>query len=255
MTLLHALILLAAGLGAGTVNAIAGGGSLITFPILVGIGLPPVSANVSNALSVAPGYAASVLGSRADLAGQGRRIARIVPTVLLGAATGCALLLVTPRAVFDLVVPFLVLGATGTLAFQNRLRGLAGHPKDHTPRRAAVLLHLAVFLCGLYGGYFNAALGVLFIAGLALVLDEPLRRISALKNALSTVVGVVTVLVYGVFGPVNWAAVAVLIPATIAGGLLGARLAQVLPPRVLRVVIIAFGAGAGTVLLIRAVGP
>ncbi|WP_432995291.1 sulfite exporter TauE/SafE family protein [Dactylosporangium sp. CA-233914] len=253
MTALHAAVLVLAGLAAGTVNAIAGGGSLIAFPVLLGIGLPPVSANVSNALSVAPGYGASVFGSRSDLTGQGRRLRRAVPTAVLGALCGCALLLATPRAVFDIVVPFLVLGATATLGFQTRLRKLAGQPRDHSPRKAAALLHLAVFLGGLYGGYFNAALGVLLVAGLSLILDDPLRRVSALKNVLSATIGVVTVVVYGVFGPVNWAVVAVLVPATMVGGFLGARLTQRLPPRVLRTVIITFGATVGGVLLIRAI--
>ncbi|WP_432841727.1 sulfite exporter TauE/SafE family protein [Dactylosporangium sp. CA-092794] len=249
MTLIQAALLLLAGLSAGIVNAIAGGGSLITFPTLLGIGLPPVAANVSNALSVAPGYGASVVGSREDLTGQARRVRQAVPAVTLGALCGCALLLATPRAVFDVVVPFLVLGATATLALQTRLRALAGQHRDLAPRRAAVQLNLTTFLCGLYGGYFNAALGVVLIAGLALVLDEPLRRVSALKNVLSAMVGVVTVVVYAVFGPVNWAAVAVLAPAAMTGGFLGARLAQRLPPRALRVVIIAFGTVVGLVLL------
>jgi uncharacterized protein len=252
MSPIQATVLLLAGLAAGLVNAIAGGGSLITFPVLLGIGLPPVSANVTNALSVAPGYGASVVGSRADLAGQGRRIGQVVPTAVLGAGCGSALLLVTPRAVFHVLVPFLVLGATAVLAFQTRLRRLAGQPRDHSPRRAAALPRLATLLCGLYGGYFNAALGVMVIAALALVLDESLRRISALKNVVTAVVGAVTVLIYSVFGPVNWAAVAVLVPATMAGGFLGARLAQRLSQRVLRAVILTFGTTVGVVLVIRA---
>ena len=126
MGLTEAALLVAAGLAAGIVNAIAGGGSLITFPSMLAIGIPPVSANVSNALSVAPGYASSVVGSRADLRGQGRRSLRVVPTVLAGAGCGCALLLNTPHRVFDFVVPFLVLGAALMLAFQARLRALVG---------------------------------------------------------------------------------------------------------------------------------
>jgi len=252
MEVYQAALLLGAGLAAGGVNAIAGGGSLITFPALIAIGLPPIAANVSNALSVAPGYGASVLGSRADLAGQACRIRRVLPTAVLGALAGCALLLVTSRRVFDLVVPFLVLGAAATLAAQARLRGLVGHPRENSPRRAAALLHVAVFLGALYGGYFNAALGVLLVAGLALVLDETLARVSALKNVLSATIGVVTVLVYSVFGPVNWAAVAVLVPATVAGGYLGARLARRVPARVLRAVIVTFGAAVGGLLLVRA---
>ncbi|GAA2522485.1 sulfite exporter TauE/SafE family protein [Winogradskya humida] len=251
MSPLEALGLLAAGLGAGTVNAIAGGGSLITFPVLIAIGLPGVAANVSNSLSVAPGYASSAVSSRADLTGQRRRVLQIIPTLIVGALGGCALLLLTPRAAFDVVVPFLVLGATAMLAFQNKLRGLAGHPRDYSPRRAAIYLHVAVLLCGLYGGYFNAALGVLLIAGLALVLDEPLRRVSALKNVLSAVVGVVTVLIYSAFGPVNWAVVAVLAPATIIGGFVGAKVARRLPAPVLRWLIITFGTVVGIILLVR----
>ncbi|KUL30784.1 sulfite exporter TauE/SafE family protein [Actinoplanes awajinensis] len=252
MTLAEAVLLLVAGLGAGTVNAIAGGGSLLTFPAMLAIGMPPVAANVSNALAVAPGYGASVLGSRADLIGQGRRILRVIPTALLGALGGCLLLLNTPRRVFDLVVPFLVIGAALTLAGQTRLRALVGHPQQVSPRRATVMLHTAVFLCALYGGYFNAALGVLLVAGLALVLDETLARVSALKNLLSALIGVVTIAVYSIFGPVNWAAVAVIAPATIVGGYLGARVARRLPAAVLRTVIVAFGLTVGTVLLVRA---
>ncbi|TCB97242.1 sulfite exporter TauE/SafE family protein [Micromonospora zingiberis] len=252
MTPTQATLLAVAGVAGGAINAVAGGGSLITFPALLAIGLPPVSANVSNALSVAPGYAASVLGSRADLTGQGTRLRQVIPTAVLGAVAGSTLLLSTPRAVFDLVVPFLVLGATATLAFGSQLRTLAGRTRAHSPHRATGTLHLAVFLCALYGGYFNAALGVLLIAGLALVLDEPLRRVGALKNALAATVGAVTILIYSVFGPVNWAATAVLVPATMIGGYVGARLARRLPPRVLRTVIITFGTAVGVALLVRA---
>ncbi len=253
MTFAEAALLLIAGIGAGMVNAIAGGGSLITFPTMLAIGLPPVAANVSNALSVAPGYASSVVASRADLAGQRQRIRRVVPTALIGALCGCALLLNTPRRVFDLVVPFLVVGAALTLAFQARLRALVGHPQEVTAKRATIMLHTAVFLCALYGGYFNAALGVLLVAGLALVLDETLARVSALKNLLSAVIGLVTVSVYSIFGPVNWAAVAVIAPATVVGGYLGAKVARRLPAGVLRAVIVTFGVGVGLYLFVRAI--
>lgn len=247
MTGWEALALLGAGLAAGGVNAIAGGGSLISFPTLVAIGLPGVAANVTNALSVAPGYVASALSSRPELAGRRRRIIRAIPTVVAGTLCGSALLLLTPRAAFDYVVPFLVLGATAMMAFQGRLRRLTGRPGRHPAR-----LHLTIFLCGLYGGYFNAALGVLLIAGLSLVLDESIQRVGALKNVLSAVVGLTTVLIYSIFGPVDWAAVAVLVPATITGGALGARLARKLSATVLRRVVIGFGAVVGLILLVEA---
>lgn len=250
MDLHEAALLVAAGLGAGIVNAVAGGGSLITFPALIAAGLAPVPANVTNSIAVSPGYLASVLGSRADLP-RGRARA-LLPTAAAGSVAGCALLLATPARAFELVVPFLVLGATAVLAFQDRLRRLVGHPRDLSPRRQAVALQAMVALGALYGGYFGAALGVMFVAVLALVLDEPLVRVTALKNVLSAVTGVTTVVVFALFGPVNWAAVAVLAPAAMLGGYAGARLARRLPSAVLKAVIVTFGTVVGIVLMIRA---
>jgi uncharacterized membrane protein YfcA len=252
MDLSQAVLLLVAGLAAGAVNAVAGGGSLITFPALVAVGLPPVAANVTNSVAVSPGYLASIAGSRADLQGQGGRLRQLVPTAAAGAGAGCALLLLTPARAFELVVPFLVLGAAAALAYQDRLRRLVGHPRHLGPRRSAVTLHTVVGLSAVYGGYFGAALGVLLISALALVLDETLARISALKNAISAVVGLVTVVAFAAFGPVNWAYVALLTPATLIGGYAGARLARRLPAAALRALIVTFGAIIGVVLLVRA---
>ncbi|MEU4162020.1 sulfite exporter TauE/SafE family protein [Actinoplanes sp. NPDC026670] len=242
----EAVALLAGGLTAGAVNAIAGGGSLITFPLLVALGQPGVAANVTNALSVAPGYAASAVGSRPDLIGQGRRILTILPAIVAGTLCGSGILLVTPHEVFDIVVPFLLLAAALMMAFQDRLRNLTGNSANRP-----ALMHLTVFGCGLYGGYFNAAMGILLIAFLGLVLDEPLRRLSALKNVFSAVVGTTTVLIYSIFGPVDWAFVAVLAPATMIGGYIGARVARRLPARALRWIIVGFTTAVATALLAR----
>ncbi len=257
MTLIDACALVLAGFAASMVNAVAGGGSLITFPTLVAIGLPPIPANVTNTLAVAPGYVASVFGSRADLADLSRRrgsrwLLGLLPTALLGTVIGSTLLLATPRRIFDFVVPFLVLGATMVLAFQQRLRAVVGHPRDMSSRRRTVALQGIILLAGVYGGYFTAALGVMLVSTLALVLDETLARVTALKNAISAVVGAVAVVVFALFGPVDWAAVAILVPATIAGGYAGARLARRLPAAVLRIVIVTIGTIVGIVLLVRA---
>ena len=254
MDLSHVLLLVVAGLAAGTVNAIAGGGSLITFPSLIAAGLPSVAANVTNSVAVCPGYLSSVLGSRADLAGQGRRLRTIVPACVAGSVVGCALLLLTPARAFELVVPFLVLAAAATLAFQERLRGLVGQPRTLSPRRRAITLQAVVFGGAVYGGYFGAALGVMYVAALALILDEPLNRINAFKNVLSATVGLVTVVVFAIFGPVHWGAALTVAPATIVGGYVGARLARRLPARVLRALIVTFGTAIGLFLLYRAFG-
>jgi uncharacterized protein len=258
MNLIDAAALLVAGLAAGTVNAIAGGGSLITFPTLVAVGLGTVPANVTNSVAVSPGYVASVYGSRQDLAAlaaaRGRRsLLALVPTAVVGTVIGCELLLHTPQRAFDLVVPFLVLGAAIVLAFQQRLRAVVGHPRDLTPGRQRQALHVTVGVGAVYGGYFGAALGVMLVAALGLVLDEPLSRVNALKNAVSAVVGLGTVVLFALTGPVNWAAVAIVAPASLVGGYSGARLARRLPASVLRVVIVTIGFAVGLVLLVRAV--
>jgi uncharacterized membrane protein YfcA len=252
MDLSDVALLAVAGLAAGTVNAMAGGGSLITFPALVASGLPPVAANVTNSVAVFPGYAASVLGSRADLRELARsqpgRLWALAPTAAVGTAAGAALLLATPARAFEVVVPFLVLGAGAVLAFQQRLRALVG---QRTSNRA-VALHAMVGLGCVYGGYFGAALGVMLVAALGLVLAESLARVSALKNAVSAVVGLVTVVAFAIFGPLDWPSVAVVAPASLIGGYAGARLARRLPGPVLRVVIVSFALIVGGILLVRA---
>jgi uncharacterized membrane protein YfcA len=259
MNAAHIALLLGAGFAAGAVNAVAGGGSLVTFPALLSTGLSQIAANVTNSVAVSPGYVASVYGSRTDLAelaAAQRRVLllRLLPTTIAGAVAGCVLLRVTPPSAFAWIVPFLVLGAAVVLAFQDRLRGVVGHPRDMTPRGRAVALHVTVGLAATYGGYFGAALGVMLVASLGLVIDEGLKRINALKNAISAVVGLVTVVAFALFFPVNWADVALLAPATMAGGYLGARLARRLPPLVLRTVIVSLGLVVGVVLLFKALG-
>ena len=161
------------------------------------------------------------------------------------------MLLLTPARAFELIVPFLVLAAAATLAFQERLRGLVGHPRALSERRAGVTIQIVVFVGAVYGGYFGAALGVMYVAALALVLDETLNRINALKNVLSASVGLVTLVVFAIFGPIHWGAALTLAPATIVGGYAGARLARRLPARVLKVLIVSFGTVIGLVLLYR----
>jgi uncharacterized membrane protein YfcA len=251
MDLPHILLLVAAGVAAGVVNAVAGGGSLITFPTLLAVGLPPVDANVTNSVSVFPGYVSSVVGSRADLP-RGRRLLALIPTAIVGAVAGCLLLLATPARAFEVVVPFLVLGAAAVLAFQNQLRQVVGHPRSMSEQRRTLSLHAIVGVGAVYGGYFGAALGVMLVASLGLVLDETMARISALKNAVSAVVGCVTVVAFAISGKVNWVDVLVLAPATIVGGYVGARIARRLPSQVLRAVIVVFGLIVGLILLWRA---
>jgi uncharacterized membrane protein YfcA len=148
-----------------------------------------------------------------------------------------------------------VLGAAAVLAFQDRLRTMVGNPHELPPRRRTITVHGIVLAGATYGGYFGAAMGVMMVASLGLVIADTLARISALKNVISTIVGLATVVVFSLFGPVDWVAVAIVAPATIAGGYSGARLARRLPNAVLRWLIVAFALVVGTVLLVRAFRP
>lgn len=254
MDLLDAPVLPVAGFAAGVVNAIAGGGSLITFPTLVALGLPPVAANVTNSVAVTPGYLGSVAGSWTDLADLAarRNLVALLPTAVVGSVVGCLVLLTTPERAFDLVVPFLVLGAAGLIGFQQRIRNAVSRRGGLNGNPSTVLLHLTVGLGATYGGYFGAALGVMLIAALALVMGESLAHTNALKNAISAVVALATVVVFGLFGPVDWSAAAVVAVTSVFGGYVGARLARRLPARWLRAFIVTIGGGVGLALLARA---
>ncbi len=250
MQVTEALLLAGAGLLAGAVNAVAGGGSLILFPALIATGYGTLAANVTNSVALWPGYAGGVAGFREELAGQRGRVLSLSLTAATGAAVGCVLLLATPPSAFDVVVPFLVLAASLLLAVQPRVASLVGPPsEDH--RANAKVLYPAVGLAAVYGGYFGGALGVILLGVLALTVRDSLRRLNGLKAALSLVVASVTVVAFGLFGPVDWAAVAVVAPAALAGGFLGAKVARRLNDRALRWAVVGFGIVVAILLFVR----
>jgi uncharacterized protein len=242
--------LLVAGLVAGAVNAVAGGGSLLVFPALLAVGFPPLAANVTNSVAQWPGYVGTVAGARHELVGQGRRLALTSIVAVIGSAVGCVLLLVLPASVFDAVVPVLVLAASALLGLQPWLKRWIGTPEAGRPDRNAVLLP-AVFLAAIYGGYFGGALGVILIATLSLCAGDELKRLNAAKAVLSLVVATVTVVIFALEAPVDWAAVGLLAPTTLIGGYLGARLARRLPENVLRAAVVVLGIAVGVYLLVR----
>jgi len=245
-----ALLLAGSGLLAGAVNAVAGGGSLILFPTLVATGYGTLEANVTNSVALWPGFVGGVVGFRRELAGQRARAISLSITAAAGSAVGCVLLLATPPSAFDVVVPFLVLAASLLLAAQPRVSTLVGPPSaDH--RANARVLYPAVGLAAVYGGYFGGALGVILLGVLALTVHDTLRRLNALKAALSLVVASVTVVAFGLFGPVDWAAVAIIAPAALAGGFLGARVARRLNDRALRWAVVVFGVVVAVLLFLR----
>ena len=249
MTPETAALLAGAGLLAGAVNAVAGGGSLISFPALLAAGYPPVTANVTNTVALLPGYAGSVAGGRPELAGQRGRVLLLGATSAVGAVAGAVLLLTTPGEVFRAVVPFLILLACALLLAQPRLAArVRARSGAGVAERSPVLL-VSVLLAGAYGAYFGAGLGVMLLGVLGIVLAERLARVNALKNVLSTVVNGVALLAFGIFGPVAWEAVAVIAVTALAGGYLGARVARRIPSAVLRAAVVAYGVVVAVVLL------
>lgn len=250
MPFTHLVLLVVAGGLSGAVNALAGGGSLLLFPALLAVGLPPLAANVTNSVIQCPGSLGLVLGSRQELHGQQGRVRSTVSVAAAGSLVGSLLLLVLPATLFDAVVPGLVALASVLLGAQPWLARWIGEPETGAPDRRAVLLP-AVFLGAIYGGYFGGALGVILIAVLALTAHDDLRRLNAVKGVLSLIITLVTVVVFAIGAPVDWLAVALLAPANLVGGFLGAKLAGRLPAPVLRAGVVVVGLAVSIYLFAR----
>ncbi len=243
-------LLAGAGLLAGGVNAVAGGGSLIAVPALLAAGYPPETANVTNTVALFPGYAGSVAGGTKELDGQRPTVRVLAITGVLGGIGGAVLLLTTPGDVFEAVVPFLILLACALLVVQPRLARLVQQRAAERRSSHSPVMLLAVLLAAVYGAYFGAGLGVLLLGLLGVFLAEPLRRINALKNVSSLVINTVALIAFGVFGPVAWEAVLVIAVTALAGGFLGAKVASRIPSSLLRAAVVLYGVVVSVILLV-----
>jgi uncharacterized membrane protein YfcA len=233
----------AAAVGAGIVNAVAGGGTLITFPSLVALGVPSVRSNITNTVALCPGYFGGAYAQRADLAGRPRRLRVLSIVAAFGGLLGSILLVISPEDLFEGIVPFLLLLACALLAFQDRLRRLVrtrpdAETHDATP---SPLVVGGVFAATVYGGYFGAGLGIIVLAMLGVLLDESITRLNALKSAISLVTNVVAALFFMFSGDVVWSLALVMAPASLVGGAIGGRLVGHLNPRVMRALVIVIG--------------
>jgi uncharacterized protein len=238
----YALIALAGAAG-GLVNAIAGGGTLITFPALTALGVPAVLANVTSTVALCPGYLGATLAQARDLRGQRGRLALLMPAALAGGLVGALLLLASGEKLFRDVVPFLILAASLLLAVQERVRAWVArrHRSPASPHGRALLAVAPVALACVYGGYFGAGLSVVVLAVLGALLDDTLTRLNALKHALALAANAGAAVLFVSTGSVPWAAALVMAAAALAGGAVGGRVAARLPPVALRRAVVALG--------------
>ncbi|MDT0350223.1 sulfite exporter TauE/SafE family protein [Pseudonocardia charpentierae] len=243
-------IIALAGLWAGLINAVVGSGTLVTFPVLVALGYPPVTATTSNAIGLITGSITGAVGYRSELEGQGRRLTRYAVASLLGAILGAVLLLKLPADAFETIVPVLV-GISVILVLVQPLLSRRLSNRTAVNRTASPLLYVLIFLVGIYGGYFTAAQGIMLVGVMGLLVADPLQRLNAFKNALAAVVNVVAGVIYAFVAPVSWPVVAVLAVSSTVGGLLGATVGKRLSPKVLRGVIVVIGVAAVVHLLIE----
>lgn len=254
--LLQALAIFAVGLAAGTINTVVGSGTLITFPTLLAFGYAPVLANVSNNIGLVPGVASGVVGYRAELTGQRRRILRLGTASLGGGLVGAILLLTLPQSAFKAIVPVLIGVAVVMVIIQPRLaawvaarHGTAAAVPDATEAIGGPVLWVLVFLAGIYGGYFGAAQGVLLIGMLGIALGDTLQRINAVKNVLAGLVNGLAAIVFIIATHVDWGVAGLIAAGSIIGGQLGARIGRRLPPWGLRLLIVCVGVAALVKLL------
>jgi hypothetical protein len=279
--LLHALAIFAVGIAAGTINAVVGSGTLITFPTLLAFGYPPVLANVSNNIGLVPGTFSGAYGYRAELAGQRRRVIRLGTASLCGGIVGAILLLILPAGAFKAIVPVLIGIALVMVVFQPRLAkwvaarqaaragtpavaaapdsGGAGGPsavgviapaaQDVALEAGGPVLCVLVFLSGVYGGYFGAAQGVLLLGLMGVAFTDSMQRINAVKNVLAGLVNGIAAVVFVLATHVDWGVAGLIAAGAILGGQLGARIGRKLPPWGLRVLIICVGTAALVKLL------
>jgi len=233
---------------AGAINAVVGSGTLITFPTLLFLGYPPLTANVSNNIGLVAGSAGAVYGYRTELHGQ-PLLPRLLPLSLLGSIVGAALLLVLPPTAFRSIVPVLIAIALVLVLIGPRLQAAAAHRRDHEvdsdrmPRGHAAALGAGVFIGGMYGGYFGAAQGVLLMGLLSALSTEPLQRLNGLKNVLVTAVNLIAAVAFLLFAReyVSWPVVVLIAVGSLVGGLVGARIGRRLSPAALRAVIVVVG--------------
>lgn len=252
LTPLDFLLAALAALAAGAVNALAGGGTLITFPMLVALGVPAVSANVTNTVALCPGYLGGTLAQKKDLQGQGKRLWFVLPAAIVGGVVGGFLLLQTGEKLFTDLVPWLILLASGLLAVQDFIRTwLMRRMGQGQGSSLEKLSWLPVGLASIYGGYFGAGLSVIVLSALGLTVDDSMTRLNALKQAIAFAVNVAAAVFFVFSGKVVWPLAMVMAVGALIGGTLGGKLAGRIKPSMLRWTVVTIGVIISIVYFVR----
>ena len=234
------LLVAVAGIAAGISNGIAGGGTFITFPTLLAVGIPALTANVSSSVGVLPSYIGGLRGFRKEIATHRRLLWQTVPWCVAGTVVGCGLLLRGSNHTFRVIVPWLI--GAGTILFALSplvTRRLAQVSHQHPARRRT--LSLGLFLIAVYGGYFGAGLGILLLAVMAVALPLGINELQGVRSVLSTLINGVAATVFIIRGHLAWEVIVVLLLGTLTGGMVGTALIRRLSPNVVRALVIATG--------------
>ena len=253
MPILSYILAALAATAAGMINALAGGGTLITFPVLLAIGLPAVSANVTNTIALCPGFLGGTLAQSQDMKNQKKRLWIVLPPAVLGGLTGGVLLLRSSEKLFTNLVPFLILLASALLAIQNPLRSwLASRQEQNKEKKISEFwLIPPVFLGAIYGGYFGAGLSIILLSILSLLTNDNLTRLNAVKQSIAYSANTTAALLFAFSGKVNWTTALAMAAGALLGGSLGGRLASRIKPGALRWVVVAIGFTVGMIYLVR----
>ncbi|WP_206322668.1 sulfite exporter TauE/SafE family protein [Streptomyces sp. HNM0575] len=255
VTIWEAVAVCAAGVGAGAINTVVGSGTLLTFPVLLAVGLPPVTANVSNALGLVPGSVSGAIGYRRELRGQRRRVLVLSAVAFVGGLVGAVLLVALPSSAFKMIVPVLIGVALLLVAVQPWLARAAGRSREKRGKSArengGVMLSGGMLCASAYGGYFGAAQGIIYLALMGLFLDETLQRTNAVKNVLGALVNGTAAVFFLFVADFDWTAVLLIAGGSAVGGQFGAVVGRRLPPTALRVIVVAVGTAAIIQQLLR----
>lgn len=247
------LIAALAAVGAGAINALAGGGTLISFPVLVAVGVPPVAANVTNAIALCPGYFGATMAQLPNLKGQRAQLLLLVPVAVLGGLAGGMILLRTGERTFTALVPWMILAAALLLAIQEPVKKFVSKRLSNPmhQRHTIALSALLVAAAAVYGGFFSAGMSVLLLAVLGLTLDDSLTRLNALKQVLAFSVNIAAAVFFLFSDQVVWPAAAVMAAGALLGGALGGKLAGKLPPAMLRWTVVVAGTCIAVVYFVK----